>query len=182
MATPFTYELIYSDRRSVSLQIKPEGTLLVRAPKRMAKSVIDAFVESKRDWITAHLAKLPKGVEVLSDEEVTALKQSARVDLTERAIRFASVIGVSFSRITIRTQQSRWGSCSAKGNLNFNCLLMLAPEDVRDYVVIHELCHRRHLDHSAAFWSLVERVMPRWKQHRQWLKDNGTALLMKLPK
>jgi len=176
-----TYDLIYSDRQSVSLQIKTDGTVLVRAPKQMPKSRIDAFVESKRSWITAQLDKLPKDITLLSKIELEELKKSAKVDLTARVQFYAPLVGVSFSRISIRTQRSRWGSCSVKGNLNFNCLLMLAPEAVRDYVVVHELCHRRHLDHSPAFWAAVAAVMPQWKQHRQWLEDNGMALLMRLP-
>ena len=90
-------------------------------------------------------------------------------------------MGVRYGRITIRNQHTRWGSCSAQGNLNFNCLLMLCPEAVRDYVVIHELCHRLELNHSEKFWTEVERVMPDYKIHRKWLKDNGTSLIARLP-
>ena len=87
----------------------------------------------------------------------------------------------TYSRITIRSQKTRWGGCSAKGNLNFNCLLMLMPQEVRDYVVIHELCHRREMNHSAAFWTEVERYCPDYRLHRKWLKDNGAALIGRLP-
>ena len=101
--------------------------------------------------------------------------------LTERVRYFADLLGVSYGRLTIRSQRTRWGSCSAKGNLNFNCLLMLCPEDVRNYVVIHELCHRRHLNHSADFWAEVEKYCPDYRIHRKWLKDNGASIIARLP-
>ena len=85
--------------------------------------------------------------------------------------------GISYGRITIRNQKSRWGSCSEKGNLNFNCLLMLTPPDVIDYVVVHELCHRIHMDHSAAFWAEVQKVLPDYKKAKKWLKDNGSSII-----
>ena len=89
-------------------------------------------------------------------------------------------MGVTYGRITIRNQVSRWGSCSSVGNLNFNCLLMLAPPEVRDYVVVHELCHRKEMNHSPAFWAEVEKMIPDYKAHKKWLKDNGTALISRL--
>ncbi len=90
-------------------------------------------------------------------------------------------MGVSYGRITIRSQRTRWGSCSSKGNLNFNCLLLLCPEAVQDYVVVHELCHRKELNHSPKFWAEVERICPDYKTHRKWLKENGSSLIGRLP-
>jgi predicted metal-dependent hydrolase len=76
-------------------------------------------------------------------------------------------------------QKSRWGSCSGQGNLNFNCLLMRAPDDVVDYVIVHELCHRKEMNHSDRFWTLVESVLPDYKEKRKWLKDHGSELMQK---
>ena len=114
-------------------------------------------------------------------EQLHQLAEAAKADLPRRIARFAALVGVSYGRITIRAQKSRWGSCSGKGNLNFNCLLMLCPEDVRDYVVVHELCHRKELNHSLRFWAEVEKVLPGYKVQRKWLKDNGGGLIRRLP-
>ena len=102
-------------------------------------------------------------------------------ELPEKVRFFAEKIGVSYGRITIRSQRTRWGSCSVKGNLNFNCLLMLCPEYVQDYVVIHELCHRKEMNHSAAFWAEVEKHCPDYRIRRKWLKDHGASLIARLP-
>ena len=178
-----SYEIIRSSRKTLSLQITPQGTVLVRCPSRMPKREIEAFIESKREWLQKHLSKIEAQPQLppFTLEEVQTLADRALRDIPERVRRFAPVVGVRYGRITIRNQHTRWGSCSAQGNLNFNCLLMLCPEEVRDYVVIHELCHRLELNHSDSFWTEVERVMPDYKTHRKWLKDNGTSLIARLP-
>ena len=97
--------------------------------------------------------------------------------IPERVRFYAPVVGVTYGRITIRNQRTRWGSCSAKGNLNFNCLLMKAPPEVLDYVVVHELCHRLEMNHSPRFWAQVERVLPDYKVSRKWLREHGNELM-----
>ena len=91
-------------------------------------------------------------------------------------------MGVTYNRITIRHQKTRWGSCSSQGNLNFNCLLMLTPPEVIDSVVVHELCHRKEMNHSDRFYAEVLRVFPNYPKCRKWLKDNGSLLMMRLKK
>lgn len=113
----------------------------------------------------------------LTSYEINSLKRNARKDLAARAEYFAPIIGVKYNRIAIRCQKTRWGSCSSKGNLNFNCLLMLAPEEVRNYVVVHELCHLKQMNHSRLFWAEVEKIMPDYRKWRKWLKDNGRSVM-----
>lgn len=177
------YRLVRSSRKTVAIQITPGGEVILRCPNRFPKKEAEAFLESKRDWIKAHLEKIAQreARPGLSGEEIRNLARQAGEDLSRRVPRFASLVGVTYGRITIRSQRTRWGSCSAKGNLNFNCLLMLCPEEVRDYVVIHELCHRIELNHSSRFWAEVERIMPDYARHRRWLKENGAALIARLP-
>lgn len=177
------YRLVRSSRKTVAIQITPGGEVILRCPNRYPRKAAEAFLESKRDWIKKHLEKIaqrPTG-QRLTPEEVRALARQAGEDLPRRAARFAPLVGVTYGRITIRSQRTRWGSCSAKGNLNFNCLLSLCPEEVRDYVVIHELCHRIELNHLPRFWAEVERIMPDYARHRKWLKENGAALIARLP-
>lgn len=176
------YQILRSSRKTISLQINPNGTVQVRCPRRMGAEAVRAFVESKSDWIEKHLAKqaaMPKSP-VLTRRELQALAAQATERLPQRVSFFAPLVGVGYGRITIRAQRSRWGSCSAQGNLNFNCLLMLVPPDVADYVVVHELCHRKEMNHSAAFWAEVERVLPDYRERRHWLKENGGALIGRL--
>ena len=94
---------------------------------------------------------------------------------------YAPIVGVSYGRITIRSQRSRWGSCSSNGNLNFNCLLMLVPPGVLDSVVVHELCHRKEMNHSPRFYAEVLRVLPDYRERDRWLKENGAMLMARLP-
>ncbi len=174
-----SYKLIRSDRRSIGIQITAEG-VVVRAPRRMSDAEIDRFVQSKRDWIETHLAKVPTAQPKFSGEEIHRLADEALKRIPERVRHFAPLVGVTYGSITIRNQHTRWGSCSSKGNLNFNCLLMLTPDHVIDYVVVHELCHRLEMNHSARFWAQVERVLPNYRESLQWLKEHGQELIGRL--
>lgn len=103
-------------------------------------------------------------------------RQAAREYFSSRVSFYAKILQVTFSSITIRNQKTRWGSCSSRGTLSFNWRLMLAPPRILDYVVVHELCHLIHMNHSADFWREVERILPDYKESRKWLKENGHTL------
>ncbi len=173
------YTLVRSDRKSISIRIKPDGQVEVRCPRRMSGAAVQTFVDSKRDWILGHLAKLTP-VQRLTDRELEALRKQTRALIEQRVSHYAPMVGVTYGRIAIRAQHTRWGSCSAKGNLNFNCLLALTPPEVLDYVVVHELCHRKELNHSPRFWQAVEQLLPDYKRSRAWLKAHGRELIAKL--
>jgi len=180
------YELIRSKRKTLAVQIKPDGSVVVRAPLRYPQREIDRFLRDRADWIRVHREKMLKRqaekeehpVNALTDAQLRDLKRRASLAFPERTAYFAPLIGVTYGRITIRSQKTRWGSCSAAGNLNFNCLLLLAPPEVLDYVVVHELCHRKFMNHSPRFWAEVARVMPDYTVHRKWLRDNGPRLMV----
>lgn len=174
--------LIRARRKTLSIRITQEGNLEIRAPLGMPKGEIEAFLKEKAQWIETHRAKVlaeyAQGQETpLGEEEILTLAEQMRRCLPEKLNRHAVSMGVTFGNVTIRCQQTRWGSCSSRGNLNFNCLLMLAPEEVLDYVVVHELAHRKQMNHSALFWREVERECPDYKKSLRWLKDRGGALL-----
>mgnify|MGYP005760023225 FL=1 len=147
-------EIIRSNRKTVALEVTPQCQVRVRAPFGMPEAEIRRFVQEKSVWILKHLAVMEqkagemKKIRPLSEKELEDLADQACRVIPERVKYFASKAGVTYGRITIRNQKTRWGSCSAKGNLNFNCLLMLAPAEVLDYVVVHELCHRKEMNHS----------------------------------
>lgn len=176
-------EIIRSSRKTMVLEVTGEGKVIVRAPKRMPQTEIERFVQDKSFWIEKSLEKMQSrkqergSLEKLSMEEIRRLADEALRVLPEKTSFFARKVGVTYGKITIRNQKSRWGSCSAKGNLNYNCLLMLAPEEVQDYVVVHELCHRKEMNHSDRFWNEVEKVLPDYRERREWLKKNGSDLI-----
>lgn len=113
----------------------------------------------------------------LTREELKELTERAVNVIPTRVKHYAALLGVSYGTVTVRHQRTRWGSCTAKGNLNFNCLLMLAPPEVLDSVVVHELCHRKEMNHSKRFYREVLSVFPEYYKWHGWLQKNGVALL-----
>ena len=174
------YELIRSRRKSLAIQVKPDGGVIVRAPLRLAKYRIERFITEHEDWIRMQKKKVEKyreQIHIITEEERQNGILRAKKIFPERTAYFAKRMGVTYKRITIREQKTRWGSCSSAGNLNFNWLLILAPPEVLDYVVVHELCHRREMNHSQAFWKEVEKILPDYRERQKWLKDNGWRLM-----
>ena len=180
MVYPFSYDIIYSRRKSIAIQITLEGCVKVRAPYSCPRSVIESFLSEKQQWITTHLEAAGKAASAphreFSDAERRRYIELARDIFTRKAAWYARIMGVTYGRISIREQKTRWGSCSSKGNLNFNWRLIFAPPEVLDYVVVHELAHRKEMNHSKAFYAIVESVMPDYRKWKQWLKENGGAL------
>ena len=183
--------VIRSDRRSFAIEIGMDKKIKVRVPRRASKAQIEEMLKAKHDWILKTLDKIEQRntaeareyeeAKPLSSEEVKKLKKEARNHLSSLTEYWAKKIGVSYGRISIRGQKTRWGSCSSKGNLNYNYLLMLCPDEVAEYVVIHELCHRIHMNHSKRFWEKIEEFCPNYREARKWLKQNGNSLIARLP-
>ena len=178
------YTVIRSRRKTISLKVTPGGRLEVRCPTHMTGAQVRQFVLSKQDWIESAIRKqslLPTAVPFTA-QELKAMTAQAKADIPPRVAYCADRIGVSYGTITIRHQRSRWGSCTAKGNLNFNCLLTRMPPEMVDYIIVHELCHRREMNHSPRFWAEVRKIMPDYEVRRAWLKKEGPALIARLPK
>lgn len=179
-------EIIRSKRKTIAVTVTGDAKVIVRCPNRMAKKEIRAFLEAHKGWIEKHLqeakekAALP-AADPFTPEELKTLRKEAAKRIPARVEFYAAQMGVSYGCITIRSQRRRWGSCSSKGNLNFNCLLLLTTPEVLDSVVVHELAHRKHMNHSKAFYDEVLSVFPEYKACDQWLKKNGGAILRRLP-
>ena len=184
--------IIRSNRKTLAIQINPDLSVTVRAPIYASQRDIERILKEKEGWIQKHIEKIREQEakrketqgeygehdgsiehEYLSREEIQKLAEKALDYIPKRVSYFAKQIGVTYGKITIRNQKTRWESCSSKGNLNFNCLLMLTPPEVIDYVVVHELCHRKEMNHSKVFWAEVEKVLPNYKEQVKWLKENG---------
>ena len=181
------YEVVYSRRKTCAVSISAEGKITLRLPLRTSESQIRRLLVDKQHWIITHYLEAIKRtasrpVSDLTDAQRTALEKryiaAAKDYFPKRAAYFAPITGGIYQRITIRDQKTRWGSCSAKGTLSFNWRLMLAPPAVLDYVVVHELCHLTHMNHSNAFWELVESDCPDYRAHRKWLKEHGQELIL----
>lgn len=179
------YTLIRSRRKSIGIQVK-NGTVFVRAPLHTGKQTIDRFVSENARWIEKQLSRSADVQEkasaegMLSAHDIACLVKKAKQILPDRVAYYAGILGVSYGRITVRCQRTKWGSCSSKGNLNFNCLLMLAPPEVIDSVIVHELCHCKEMNHSARFYAEVHRIYPAYDKCRKWLKENGEILMRRV--
>ena len=180
--------VIKSSRRTMSMEVRPDGSILVRAPFRASAEEIGNFVCSHKSWVEKQRIRMRKRADEirlaeqnpLSPEDIRLLADQALRELPPRIAAYAGQMGVTYGRVTIRNQKTRWGSCSSKGNLNFNCLLMLTPREVQDYVIVHELSHRKEMNHSPKFWAVVEEVLPDYKKRRNWLRENGSAIIRRM--
>ena len=176
--------LVRSSRKTLAVQIRADGTVIARAPLRMPKDRILCFLSEKASWIRMQQGRMQERENMrqqarihLDAAQEKELRERAKSVLAQRTAYFARQVGVTYGRITVRDQKTRWGSCSQTGNLNFNFRLILAPPEVLDYVVVHELCHRRQMNHSAQFWQEVAQVLPDYRERKAWLTENGWRLM-----
>lgn len=189
----YDYKIIKSDRKTLEIQVKKDLVVVFRAPRYLSDREIMKFAKQKEAWIQKHLEFMKRRNESnrasdeasepenkYTPEELESMKRYIKKLINERAASFAAVMGVSFGKITVRSQKTRWGSCSSAGNLNFNCLLALCPSEVIDYVVVHELCHLRHMNHSRAFWNEVAKYLPGYAEQKDWLKRHQSEIMRNL--
>jgi len=224
------YQLIRSKRKSISVSFDKDINIVVKAPYRVSKFQIDAFINEKEEWIITTKSRLMKAKEQEESEKLKLIngdilpflgqmltltiirkeRKTGRIKqiqnrlimwipydadyefrrsiiekwyrkqaldvLSTKIKEFSETLNVTYKGILVKDQKSRWGSCSSKGNLNFNFRILMAPEIVCDYVIWHELSHLIHMNHSEEFWELVRTVCPDYKKCKKWLRDNEKDL------
>lgn len=167
------YKIIYSKRKTIAIQITKSCEVIIRAPIGASKRRIEDFVECHRSWIDKHLSiqgSRAQRYPELSCEELSQLKTKAWELLPQRVEYFSAIMGVKPTNISINQAKTRFGSCSDKGRINFSCRLMRYPIEAIDYVVVHELAHLKHLNHSREFWAFVGKFLPDYKERKRLLK------------
>lgn len=217
----FSYEVIYGKRKNITLSVRENGRVIIRAPKRAGRAEIDRLVKAKQEWISRHVQRsverygsakkkfcegemflflgkeyplrlIPDyrsrlhfdGAFLLSAHKTAQAgslfedwyKEHAKTEISTRVGHYAKMLEVSPARISINGAATRWGSCSSLKSINFSWKLIMAPPEVVDYVVVHELTHLIHHNHSKRFWEAVARHYPDYQKARRWLKANGHAL------
>jgi predicted metal-dependent hydrolase len=161
--------------RRYILRVVDNGTLRVTLPRWGSKREALAFVEQSSEWIAKQLLKHRSRPAVVHPDE-PALRKRAQKELPPELLALAAAHGITVTRVSIRNQRSRWGACSARGSITLNWRLILVPPFVREYVMIHELMHRRELNHSKRFWKHVAAACPRYRDARTWLLSDGQRL------
>ena len=165
--------VIRSTRKSISLEIKRTGEVIVRAPRNLPDKDIKAFVKAHKKWMLKKIKEQEnrQSYQFPLFENITQDKMDKIKELFCKKVEYyAGIMGVTYGRITIRNQKTRWGSCSSKGNLNFNYRLAYLPEELLDYVVVHELAHRIHMNHSEKFWQTVAKYYPDYQKCKRQLR------------
>ena len=166
------YEIIYSDRKTVNISVK-EGAVIVKAPRKIKKSELIKIIEKHEAWILKALEREKEKrekYESLDENEIKALKKSAREYLTEKCEYFSNLMELKYNRITITSAKTRFGSCTSAKNISFSYRLMLYPEPAREYVVVHELAHLKEMNHSKRFYAIIEKYLPDYKTRKKMLK------------
>ena len=159
------------------IEVGASGPPLVVVPRGTSRAEVARIVEARRAWIERQLSRRAPALGVhRARVGVAEGRRLARKRIAEVAEREAQTLGVAYRRIAIRDQRTRWGSCSSSGTLSFNWRLVLAPAEVLEYVVVHELCHLREPNHSLRFWTLLESVRPAYRREKEWLARHGWEL------
>lgn len=180
-------------RKTIALKLSDDGALEAKIPYRVTNDYLYEYISQNKEKILKYMEKVRDAAEKRKrkadssglreyfadnpDGRIRELKKKAAEVLPGKVNYYSSLAGAEYNAVRIRCQRSRWGSASSKKNLSFNCLLMLAPEWVIDYVVVHEVCHLIEMNHSRAFWEKVGKYMPDYEHAKAWLRENGGIIL-----
>lgn len=163
--------------KSLKLTVYPDGRIAITVPTRIPKilraPLAAEFVREREQWIRKALSQSTGARVVHSPEEIREYSKQALLLVQERLQHFNTIYGFTYSKIVIKNQRTRWGSCTRTGNLNFNYKIALLSPEIADYLVVHELCHRGQMNHSASFWKLVARTIPDFVERRKGLRKTG---------
>jgi len=166
------YKVAFSNRKTVSLSIKT-GVLTVRAPFGTSEKRIESLIKKHEKWIEKHLSESARKEEKfanLTPEKIKLLKKEAKEFFEAETKHFSEIMGLNYGRIKITSAKTRFGSCSSDKNICFSYRLMLYPVPAREYVIVHELCHLVHMNHSRGFYALLSSYLPDYKQRKRLLK------------
>ncbi len=178
-STTYEYKLTRSKRKTIALSISKDLTIVVKAPLKMAKHDIETFVLKHYSWIEKQMLIIKERNDsgsnnCLSDDQIDSLKQRAKLLIPQRVAHYGVIMGVSPKGVKVNSAKTRWGSCSAKNILNFSYRIMLLPEELIDYIVVHELAHIIEKNHSSRFYAVVAQYMPDYKT--RWAKIKAARL------
>ena len=167
------YEIIYTKRKTLCLQVKRDGCVVIRCPYHTSKAKIEEFYNAHYEWVKKKL-EITKNrmmpIDELDKYEIEELRKKALEYIPSRVDYFGAIMGVTPSKVSINQAKTRFGSCSSKKRLNFSCNVMRYPCEAIDYVIVHELAHIKELNHSKRFWAIVESIMPDYKERQKILK------------
>lgn len=168
--------------RRITIRVRRGGTVVVTKPRWVSKRAVEAYVEKSRAWIARAQARLGTATKTSrvesSAKEYKKYKKAAHELIVRRMQHFARTHDLRWEQVSVRNQKSRWGSCSQRGTLSFNYRLVFLPRELADYVVVHELAHLKHLNHSRAFWALVGDMLPGYKEAKKELRRYERGLLL----
>ena len=169
------YTIKRSSRKTLGIYIK-SGEVEVRAPMRVSERRIDKFVEKNKQWIQKQLkkhAERKSSLPELTEDETKTARKKARSILQDKLDYWSQITGLEYNQLRLKENSTNWGSCSTKRNINLDWRLTLLPEPICDYVILHEVCHLKEMNHGPRFWSLVERYMPEYRERKLWLTKHG---------
>lgn len=177
------YKLIRSRRSTLSLAVDENARVTIRAPYYIGLKTIEKFIQEKESWINKKRLSIKKRIEnserfkeLLNEEALKNIKKRAKDQLLDRLNYLSEKHDYSYSKIRLSGAKTRWGSCSYKNTVSLNWKIMLAPPQVIDYLVVHELVHTKHKNHQRNFWNEVAQIHPTYKEDRKWLRDNAHLL------
>ena len=164
----------HHNARCVRVRVLLGGDVCLTVPKHVSQKRAERFLQTKAEWVLKKReesrTKEVTDVTIVSHEHFLLHKESARFLVHQKAEQWGRVLGASYKTIRIKKTRTRWGSCSSDKNLNFNYKIIFLPEELQDYLIVHELCHLSEMNHSERFWSLVEEVVPDYRSHERALK------------